>query len=131
MRYFTIEQRETLERQLRSRATELRREIDAALEHAECEDADHLAKRFKEIDDEALANLEEGIELASLLRDVQELRAVKEAIQRIHSPDFGVCADCEGEIPYARLKAQPMATRCRACEALSERASAQPVHAAL
>jgi RNA polymerase-binding transcription factor DksA len=131
MRYFTIEQRETLERQLKARAAELRREIDAALERADTTEAGHLANRFEELDDEAVADLEESIDLASLERDMRELRQVVDATRRLHSPELGICSDCGGDIPYARLAAQPTATRCRACEALAERTAAPGVHAAL
>ena len=131
MRYFTIEQRESLERMMKARATELRREIVDALERADAEDAGHLVNRFEEVDDASLANLEESIDLASLQRDVRELREVSEALKRLHTPDFGVCSDCGGDIPFARLEVQPVAIRCRACEALSEQRHAQNVHAAL
>jgi DnaK suppressor protein len=131
MKYFTIEQRETLERKLRERSAELRREIDDALERADTSDAGHLANRFEEIDDEALADLEESIDLASLQRDMRELRQVSDAMKRLHTPDFGICSDCGADIPYAHLEAQPVASRCRACEALSERARAEDIHAAL
>ena len=43
MKYFTIEQREKLERRLKQRAAELRLEIDDALERAESSEAGHLA----------------------------------------------------------------------------------------
>jgi DnaK suppressor protein len=131
MKYFTIEQRETLERKLRERSAELRREIDDALERADTSDAGYLANRFEEIDDEALADLEESIDLASLQRDMRELRQVSDAMKRLHTPDFGICSDCGADIPYARLEAQPVASRCRACEALSEHSRAEDIHAAL
>lgn len=131
MKYFTIEQRETLEQQLKSRATELRREIDDVLEHADGDRSGPLASRFQKIEDEAVADLEQCSEFASLQRELRELGAIKEAMRRLHSPDFGVCMICNTEIPYARLTAQPIATRCRACEALAERPATQPLHAAL
>jgi RNA polymerase-binding transcription factor DksA len=42
MRYFTIEQRETLDRRLKERAAELRSEIDEALERADTSEAGEL-----------------------------------------------------------------------------------------
>jgi len=126
MKYFTIEQREALERQLKSRAIELRREIDEALEHADSNSASQLSGRFQEI-----ADLEQSGEFPALQRELRELSAVREAMRRLHTPDFGVCTICNAEIPYARLTAQPIATRCGACDSLAERSSAQPLHAAL
>lgn len=109
MRYFTIEQRETLDRRLNERAAELRQELDDA--HADAPDG-----CFSEASGETLSG---------------QLRQVNAALNRLHSPDFGICQDCGADIPYARLEAQPTAIRCRGCEALTERAHAPGVHAVL
>ena len=37
------------------------------------------------------------------------------ALERLHSPDFGVCEACGGDITYARLAADPLARRCSGC----------------
>jgi RNA polymerase-binding transcription factor DksA len=83
MHYFTLEQREALQRQLERRAAELRG-----------------------------------------ARAGEELRAVESALARLHQPDFGVCVDCEADIPFARLQADPSALRCSACEARAGRPAA-------
>ena len=98
-RYFTIEQRETLQRQLESRAVALREEIG----------------------EDVKADLNAEPEAASLAVDVVELRAVEAALGRVHEPDFGVCADCSAEIPFARMHANPSATRCLACQTRAEK----------
>ena len=98
-RYFTIEQRETLQRMLEARAAVLRDEVS----------------------EDVKADLNAEAEAASLAVDVVELRAVEAALARVHEPDFGVCVDCSAEIPFARLQANPSATRCRACQTLAEK----------
>ena len=99
MRYFTIEQRESLQRQLEARAAALREEVG----------------------EDVGADLNAEPEAAALERDVEELRAVEAALARIHQPDFGLCVDCGGEIPFSRLAASPVANRCIACQARHER----------
>lgn len=99
MHYFTLEQRETLQRMLEQRAGELREEIG----------------------EERLADLNEDREVAVLQHEVTELREVEAALERLHKPAFGVCADCEVDIPYSRLLASPFARRCVACQAKAER----------
>ena len=37
------------------------------------------------------------------------------ALQRLRTPDYGVCVRCGSDIAYARLAQDPAATRCRAC----------------
>jgi len=93
MHYFTIEQREALERLLKSRIDILR---------------DEIAEDRK-------TDLNAEPEAAALKRDVEELRAVEEALAKLHQPDFGLCAECGGEIPFSRLTANLSATRCMAC----------------
>jgi RNA polymerase-binding transcription factor DksA len=45
---------------------------------------------------------------------------VERALERLHEPEYGVCADCGEDIPYARLAASPFATRCTACQERAE-----------
>jgi len=44
------------------------------------------------------------------------LGEVGEALARLHTPDYGVCARCGADIPYVRLEADPLRRRCPACE---------------
>jgi len=122
--YFTIEQRESLQRELDRRAAELREEIATALRATGNEQALGLANHLDEIDDEPVADLESALEIAALEREVRELRAVESARKRLHEPDFGLCEDCEAEIPFARLSANPTAIRCVACQSRHERGAA-------
>ena len=126
MRYLTIEQRETLQSWLNFRAAVLRREIAVALRRSGNEQAMGLANHLEEIDDQAVADLESGIEIAEIERDVRELREVEGALGRLHEPEYGVCADCGSEIPFSRLSASPTATRCIACQRRAERLPSEP-----
>jgi phage/conjugal plasmid C-4 type zinc finger TraR family protein len=99
MHYFTLEQREALQRQLRQREAVLREEIG----------------------EDRMADLDREPEAAALERDVVELRDVERALGHLHTPEFGICVDCGTDIPYARLHAQPSAARCVACQAKVER----------
>jgi len=49
-------------------------------------------------------------------RELDELRAIEDAIQRIDSDDYGICANCEDPIELKRLEAIPWARFCRACQ---------------
>ena len=42
--------------------------------------------------------------------------AQAEMLQRLHSPDYGVCCACGADIPYVRLMEEPAAPSCSACE---------------
>lgn len=49
-------------------------------------------------------------------RELDELRAVEDAIERIDRDDYGVCSSCEDPIEIKRLEAIPWARFCRACQ---------------
>jgi DnaK suppressor protein len=49
-------------------------------------------------------------------RELDELRAVEDAIERIDRDDYGICASCEDPIEIKRLEAIPWARFCRSCQ---------------
>jgi DnaK suppressor protein len=57
-------------------------------------------------------------------RDILTLREVRSAQARISQGIFGVCEECECEIPCRRLEAVPWARRCVACQEATDRTAA-------
>lgn len=49
-------------------------------------------------------------------RDIEELRQIEAARERMAQDRYGRCVDCDAEIPLARLQAQPAAERCVRCQ---------------
>lgn len=41
---------------------------------------------------------------------------IPEELQRLHTPEYGVCAACGRDIPYVRLLEFPAARYCGACQ---------------
>lgn len=56
-------------------------------------------------------------------RDTQMLREVRSALARLADGTFGVCEECDREIPARRLKAVPWARRCVSCQEVTDRAA--------
>ena len=54
-----------------------------------------------------------------------ELVRIKNALNRIEAGTFGVCEDCDEEIPLKRLRVRPDATLCLNCQESHERESSQ------
>ena len=51
--------------------------------------------------------------LSSLLESQRrEIILIDAALRRMESGAFGLCVDCDAEIPYERLEALPFAIRC-------------------
>lgn len=71
------------------------------------------------------ADIELSVELAAadaaeIARDNGEIAAIDLALQRIGDGSYGYCANCDAEIPMARLQVAPAAVRCINCQSLLE-----------
>jgi CBS domain-containing protein len=79
-----------------------------------------LSREAREPTDEAeQARLLEEISVEEPLAALaaSRLAALDHALARAAQGRFGVCEDCRGEIPVARLRAMPGSTRCVRCAA--------------
>ena len=73
------------------------------------------------------ASSERDRELGLLLgdREREKLHAIDEALLRINEGEYGICEECEEEIPLGRLKAMPFARHCVRCKSDLEKIQAQ------
>jgi DnaK suppressor protein len=73
------------------------------------------------------ASSERDRELGLLLgdREREKLHAIDEALLRIREGEYGICEECEEEIPLGRLKAMPFARHCVRCKTDLEKLQAQ------
>lgn len=81
--------------------------------------------------DEALAVTLGNLSAARMDHEVRTLQALEDAAKRLDAPDFGECEDCGAKIPAARLVANPVATRCVACQERYEHTHAGQGHGSL
>lgn len=70
--------------------------------------------------DRATAELEINFNLRIRERNQGLVRKIEQALERIDSGTFGICDECEEDIPEGRLKARPIATLCIACKRKQE-----------
>ncbi len=73
-------------------------------------------------DDGDLADIafRDSMQGAKLTRDQIKLKTIEEALRRIDEGMYGICEDCEAEIPLGRLNAMPFALRCVECQGRHE-----------
>jgi DnaK suppressor protein len=71
-------------------------------------------------DDAPQRGAERELDLALSDIELQQLGAVSDALRRLHGERFGVCVDCDSDIPFDRLKVEPWALRCVGCESARE-----------
>jgi RNA polymerase-binding protein DksA len=81
--------------------------------------------------DEALAVTLGNLAAARMDHEVRTLRALEAAAKHLDEPDFGLCEDCGAKIPAARLIANPVATRCVACQERFEHTHAGQMHGSM
>ncbi len=70
--------------------------------------------------DNALLAAERESSAQVLAQDMQLLRQVEAALNRLRNGTYGICADCGEAIGSKRLKALPWAARCTSCQAARE-----------
>ena len=114
------EQLDQISRQLNLRAQELQSQIRGKLGEA----ADSVLAADHQWSDAGAAHAEAGVEYAEAQRDIVELRTIAQVLSRIDEGSYGTCADCGADIPAARLRAQPAALTCVACQEKRERRAA-------
>ena len=73
------------------------------------------------------ASTERDRELGLLLgdREREKLHNIDEALLRIREDEYGICEECDEEIPVGRLKALPFARHCVKCKSDLEKLQAQ------
>lgn len=73
------------------------------------------------------ASSERDRELGLLLgdREREKLRNIDEALLRLEEGEYGICEECEEEIPLGRLKIVPFARHCVKCKSDLEKQQAQ------
>jgi len=79
--------------------------------------AEVAADHFEHTEDSrAQTNTARDLEFAIGEHETAELNSIDSALQRIEAGTYGLCIDCEADIPLARLHAAPEAARCLACQ---------------
>jgi RNA polymerase-binding protein DksA len=109
---------------LRERAVQLRDEIQQTRAKSVDETPGQIAERARDSEDDSFATLVVDTNLSEMERDVDELRMIDSALQRIEAGTYGNCVDCGQPIPLARLKAEPTAERDVQCQELFEKTHA-------
>ncbi|MCC6934269.1 MAG: TraR/DksA family transcriptional regulator [Candidatus Yanofskybacteria bacterium] len=76
----------------------------------------NIGDALEDIDREVAATVSAG----QLDADQRLIRSVDIALKRLAAGMYGICFDCRKPIPHRRLKANPLATRCLACQEETE-----------
>jgi RNA polymerase-binding transcription factor len=108
------EQIQQLRAQLDRREAELREEVRARGDTGAPGIEPH--NQVEDPGEQGEQRIREALVQAEQERDVDELRQIAAAKERMARGEYGRCVDCGVDIPPARLQAQPAAARCIPCQ---------------
>ena len=78
-----------------------------------------------DIYDQASSERDRELELLLGDREREKLHSIDEALLKIKEGEYGICEECEEDIPLGRLKVVPFARYCVKCKADIEKQQAQ------
>ena len=78
-----------------------------------------------DIYDQASSERDRELELLLGDREREKLHTIDEALLKIKEGEYGICEECEEDIPIGRLKVVPFARYCVKCKADIEKQQAQ------
>jgi DnaK suppressor protein len=123
----TSAQKTLLDHKLRSRRDAIERELaQHQLGASRFEHAREVL--LQDGDDAPQRSSDRELDLARTDHLLAELAEIDRALERIERDVYGVCVDCEAQIPFARLSLEPATPRCVTCQGRRERGTS---HASL
>jgi RNA polymerase-binding protein DksA len=117
----TQQQTQKLHTAIEQRRKALLSELQDDAERVRRDRHEDLAGTAPDAGDESVAALIADLGHADMGRDLNELRELEAARSRLAEGRYGTCDDCGGEIGFERLKANPAAVRCIACQTRHEK----------
>jgi DnaK suppressor protein len=113
--HLTVGQRALMESALLRRKSELETQLDQQLGGRSRSEHAHEVLR-QDDDDGPARDADREVDLARSDQEMDELRAVNDALKRLATPHYGLCSDCGSDIPFDRLQHNPQALRCVRCQ---------------
>ena len=118
--HLTLAQRHDLARALRHKLQHIQ---DQQVRHQEGQTRIERAQDQYEPDwdDAAQRAPEVAVDRTIFDIEVKETDAMTRALAHVMDDSYGLCTDCQAEIPFERLKVEPQAVRCVTCETRHEK----------
>ena len=113
----TAPQRDELKQLLLTRRKELQRQMTQNLDNLAPSDS---GDSVSQDDDARLKNQTREVDSVLTTLDAQELARIDRALEAMEAGDYGLCDECGCNIPFERLKIEPMTQHCVACKSAWE-----------
>lgn len=105
-------QLQDLRARLDRREAELLEEVRVKGPEADRAPSHEPRNQVEDLGEQGELRIREAVAHAEQERDIDELRQIAAAKERMVRGAYGLCVDCGIDIPLARLQAQPAAARC-------------------
>ena len=115
------DQLKKLEAQLRERQKMLTDEVSEKRHDTASASTEEVIGGVGDPGDESVAREQVDLAIEEAERDTDELHDIDAALARIADGSYGTCIDCDIDIDYRRLQAQPAAIRCVECQSKREK----------
>lgn len=104
------------ENALRQQRAELRGAIEQQLLESEEDQFRDIAHRVRDAGEASVYDLVKSLEFDSIERESRELESVEHALTKFDNSQYGLCENCGAHIERERLRAEPAARFCLACQ---------------
>ncbi|MZH13768.1 MAG: TraR/DksA family transcriptional regulator [Nitrospinae bacterium] len=98
---------------------EIAGDVEKAHQNEKGKEAEHMA----DISDDAARSYDKKLQGDLEEQEWVKLKQVETALEKIENKEYGACAECEIEIPEARLEIMPYAEFCTQCLSKMEKDS--------
>ena len=85
-------------------------------------------ERYADPIEDMQSEISADLAVCAINTDWQTRRAIRLALDRMETGEYGLCESCGGPIQPKRLKALPWATKCVACQEAAEQAGVLTAH---
>ena len=79
-----------------------------------------VAPDVRDAEEQSVDDFVQEVDLALMQMKSETLKKIDQAILRLEEGTYGVCQECDVEIPAPRLRALPFAALCRDCQEEAE-----------
>jgi DnaK suppressor protein len=100
---------------LKDRLLAVRETLVRDVDHIQKHSNDEYESEVPDINDEASRTYSRNVMLSRGEAERHQLKLIDEALSALEAGDYGVCVDCESEIPFERLLSVPYVERCVNC----------------
>ena len=121
MSELTQQQLNQLKKKLNERYQVLVKEVREELDGTGKQRFEGLGAGTGDAGDESVADLLTDLGVTKVDRQLQEMREIEAARERMRAGTYGICGNCGSEIPFERLLAYPTALRDVPCQTQYEK----------